>query len=78
MSGSKSMIVQQPVAAQQAESTPVTKRKAMMGGSKSAKVLTPEDIALYDARVRRELSPNLARWLEGGSLATGDARSTPD
>ena len=29
-------------------------------------VLTVDDLALYDSRVRRELSPNLAHWLERG------------
>ncbi len=41
-------------------------------------VLTRDDIALYEARVRRELSPGLARWLECGSRVTGDPRSMPD
>jgi aryl sulfotransferase len=31
-------------------------------------VFTPEDLALYDARVKREFSPELARWLERGRL----------
>ena len=41
-------------------------------------VLTPEDIALYEARVRRKLSPSLAGWLECGSRATSDPRALPD
>lgn len=41
-------------------------------------MLTPEDIALYESRVRRELSPNLARWLECGSRVTGDPRGMKD
>ena len=41
-------------------------------------VLTAEDVALYEARVQRELSPNLAHWLETGSCATGDPRVLPD
>jgi aryl sulfotransferase len=41
-------------------------------------VLTPDDVALYEARARRELSPNLARWLEHGSRVTGDPRALPD
>jgi aryl sulfotransferase len=41
-------------------------------------VLTPEDVALYESRVQRKLSPNLARWLECGSRVTGDPRQTPD
>jgi len=42
------------------------------------KVLTPEDVALYETRARRELSPNLARWLELGSRVAGDPRTLPD
>ncbi|HEX3653548.1 MAG TPA: sulfotransferase domain-containing protein [Rhizomicrobium sp.] len=41
-------------------------------------VLSADDIALYDARVRRELSPNLARWLEQGSRLAGDPRQMAD
>lgn len=41
-------------------------------------VLTPEDVALYETRARRELSPNLARWLEHGSRVEGDPRTLPD
>lgn len=41
-------------------------------------VLTGDDIALYEARARRELSPNLVRWLEQGSRITGDPRHTPE
>jgi aryl sulfotransferase len=41
-------------------------------------LLTAEDVALYKARVRRELSPNLVRWLECGSRETGDPRTLPD
>lgn len=41
-------------------------------------VLTPEDVALYEARVRRELSPSLVRWLECGSRVAGDPRTLPD
>jgi aryl sulfotransferase len=41
-------------------------------------VLTPDDIALYEARVRRELSPNLAHWCELGSRVAGDPRTLPD
>ena len=32
-------------------------------------VFRPEDVAAYEARVRREFSPELARWLEQGRLA---------
>jgi aryl sulfotransferase len=41
-------------------------------------VLNAGDIARYEARVRRELSPGLARWLENGRLLTGDPRTAPD
>jgi aryl sulfotransferase len=41
-------------------------------------VLAPEDVALYQARVRRDLSPHLAQWLELGSGATGSPRTLPD
>jgi aryl sulfotransferase len=41
-------------------------------------VLTAEDVAFYETRAGRELSPNLARWLERGSRATGDPRTLPD
>jgi aryl sulfotransferase len=35
-------------------------------------ILTNEDLALYDTKVRERLSPNLAAWLEGGRRATGE------
>ena len=41
-------------------------------------VLTPSDIALYEDRVAREVSPALARWLTGGAGVAGDPRSTED
>ena len=40
--------------------------------------LTPADAARYAARVKRELSPGLARWLEDGRQVAGDPRSSPD
>jgi aryl sulfotransferase len=40
--------------------------------------LTPEDVARYEARVAREFSPNLARWLEKGRLASDDPRGAAD
>jgi aryl sulfotransferase len=39
-------------------------------------VLTEDDLALYDAKVRQKFSPALAAWLEGGSLVAGDPRTT--
>ena len=41
-------------------------------------VLTPEEVAIYQARVERELPRNLARWLESGTAVAGDPRVTPD
>ena len=41
-------------------------------------VLTPDDVALYNTRVQRELSPTLGRWLEAGSRVTGDPRAMAD
>lgn len=35
-------------------------------------VLDPRDLALYDARVKKEFSPELAKWIENGRL--GSAR----
>jgi aryl sulfotransferase len=40
--------------------------------------LTPQDIVRYEARVGREFSPNLARWIEKGRLIAGDPRATAD
>jgi aryl sulfotransferase len=40
--------------------------------------LSAQDLARYDARVRDELSPNLAAWLEHGRLIAGDPRETVD
>jgi aryl sulfotransferase len=36
------------------------------------------DLAHYEARVARELSPSLARWVEHGRLVAGDPRALPD
>jgi aryl sulfotransferase len=41
-------------------------------------VLTPEDIARYEARAARELSPALANWLAKGRLIAGDPRQAAD
>jgi aryl sulfotransferase len=40
--------------------------------------LTPEDIARYEARAARELSPALASWLEKGRRIAGDPRLSAD
>jgi aryl sulfotransferase len=40
--------------------------------------LNAEDIARYDARAARELSPSLSQWLERGRLTTGDPRQSSD
>jgi aryl sulfotransferase len=41
-------------------------------------VLSEDDLALYDARVREMLTPGLAAWLERGRCRSGDPRSAPD
>jgi hypothetical protein len=43
-------------------------------------VLGPDELMLYEARVAADLTPNCARWIEGGCLAAGDPyhRSEPD
>ena len=40
--------------------------------------LTPEDLARYDALVKRHLTPALAAWLERGRLGAGDPRESAD
>ncbi|MDO8433753.1 MAG: sulfotransferase domain-containing protein [Candidatus Binatus sp.] len=41
-------------------------------------VLTEDDLANYEARVKAELSPALNRWLKEGRLSAGDPGSAPD
>ena len=41
-------------------------------------VLTDDDLALYDAKVRTKLTPGLAAWLACGRLASSDPRTAPD
>ena len=41
-------------------------------------VLTPDDLARYDALIRRKLSPSAARWLEHGRLIAGDPATLAD
>ena len=41
-------------------------------------VLTKDDIARYETRLKEETSPALARWLETGRLVAGDPRTSPD
>lgn len=41
-------------------------------------VLTERDIAAWKDRVLREVSPNLARWMENGRRVAGDPRETED
>jgi len=41
-------------------------------------MLTPEDLARYDALIERRLPAPLARWLEHGRLETGDPRGAAD
>ena len=38
-------------------------------------VVAKEDLAIYDARVKAEFSPALARWVEQGRLTGGDPRT---
>jgi aryl sulfotransferase len=40
--------------------------------------LLPDDVARYEAIVRRAASPGLARWLESGRHAAGEPGSSPD
>jgi aryl sulfotransferase len=40
--------------------------------------LTVDDLARYDERVARELSPACAAWVAQGRLAAGDPRALPD
>ncbi|MDB5480612.1 MAG: sulfotransferase [Caulobacteraceae bacterium] len=41
-------------------------------------VLTYEDLALYDPKVREKFSPGLAAWIEGGRRGAGEPRRLPD
>lgn len=41
-------------------------------------VLTDDDLALYEAKVREKFSPGLAAWLAAGRPAAGDPRHQPD
>jgi aryl sulfotransferase len=41
-------------------------------------VLTPADLAAYDARIKAEFTPGLAAWLEKGRLGTVDPAVAPD
>lgn len=41
-------------------------------------VFTDEDLARYDALVKRKFSPALADWIEHGRLAAGDPRAAAD
>jgi aryl sulfotransferase len=41
-------------------------------------VVASEDLARYDARVAREFSPSLARWVESGRGVAGDPRLLAD
>ena len=39
-------------------------------------VVAKEDLALYDAKIRTEFSPALARWIESGRLIAGEPRKS--
>jgi aryl sulfotransferase len=41
-------------------------------------VLTDDDLALYDAKVREQFPPGLAAWIEGGRRASGAPRDIAD
>lgn len=41
-------------------------------------VLTDDDLAHYDAKVREKFTPGLAAWLEGGRRASGEPREIAD
>jgi aryl sulfotransferase len=41
-------------------------------------VVAKQDLALYEAKVRSEFSPALARWVEHGCSVAGDPRDLPD
>jgi aryl sulfotransferase len=41
-------------------------------------VLTDNDLALYDAKVRDKFTPGLAAWVEGGRHANGEPRDIAD
>ena len=41
-------------------------------------VVAKQDLALYEAKVRSEFSPALARWIEHGRSVAGDPRDLPD
>ena len=41
-------------------------------------VLTAQDLALYQAKVSEKFTPQLAAWIAGGRLVTGDPREVPD
>jgi len=41
-------------------------------------ILTADDLARYEAKVRERFSPGLAAWLEGGSHLAGDPRQSND
>jgi len=41
-------------------------------------VVAKQDLALYEAKVRSEFSPALARWIEHGRNIAGDPRELPD
>ncbi|WP_408611843.1 sulfotransferase domain-containing protein [Falsiroseomonas oryzae] len=41
-------------------------------------VLTEDDLALYEVKVRERFPPGLATWVDGGRRAAGDPRDIPD
>jgi aryl sulfotransferase len=47
-------------------------------GGRWRTVLTDDDLALYDAKVREKFTPALAAWVEGGRLATVEPAAAAD
>ena len=41
-------------------------------------ILTPDDLALYENKIRSKFTPALAAWIEGGRKAAGDPRARPN
>ncbi len=41
-------------------------------------VLSEDDLALYEGKVKASLSPACAAWLTHGRAGTGDPRDAPD
>jgi len=53
-------------------------RSRVMDSRRWDGVVAAEDLALYDAKVKKMFSPTLARWCEQGRLAVGEPREAAD